>query len=103
MNVTVTVSIGRKTRDGEFLNETEWERFCKYTKRELTAHGQLVTMSLDARGVWQGEYEPCATFTAADFDDYWLPSLRYSLSVLAKTYGQEAIALVVGQTEFVNP
>jgi len=105
VNITATVSIGRGAHAAQSPLETlEWHRFCIATAAllESACGGTLHVQEALSVGEWNGQREESATFVAE------LPSdragvLRSGLSLLCSQYGQEAIALTLGHTEFVTP
>lgn len=104
MNVTVTVSIGRNIGT-EPMSASDWANF------QLATRGWLVvtrsTIYVDGApsvGQWEGIAEESCTWVAELSDaDVFLPILRTGLGMTAANYGQEAIALTVGKTEFATP
>ena len=103
--VTVTVSIGRGAHARqEPLDGSDWESFRAQVRTLLTEviDGTLHVDRARSFGQWDGKTEESATFVA-DVPQSSLASLRSGLRLLASTWGQEAIALTVGTTEFVTP
>ena len=103
--LTVTVSIGRRAHERqEPLERFEWHRFIEAVARLLsdTVDGTLHVDTALSVGVWEGVSEESATFVAS-VPQHALRSVRAGLTWLAQEYGQQAIALTIGHTEFVTP
>lgn len=100
--VTVTVSIGRGAHERqEPLDRIEWSAFRLAVGRLLDVDGTVFVDGAASTGEWDGRAEESATFVA-EYPQHALASLRAGLRWLAKEYGQQAIALTVGRTEFVE-
>lgn len=103
--ITVTVSIGRGAHAAqEPLDDIDWASFRRLVGVLLTEtiDGTLHVDGAISVGVWKGVPEAAATFVA-DVPQYSLSVVRAGLRFLAVAYGQEAIALTLGHTEFITP
>jgi hypothetical protein len=104
-NITATVSIGRGAHAAQApLDDLDWASFRDLVAALLTetVGGVLHVDDASSTGEWNGEPEDSATFVA-EIPQHSLAVVRAGLRVLAVTYGQEAIALTLGHTEFVTP
>jgi hypothetical protein len=103
--ITATVSIGRGAHAAQQpLSDAEWDGFRGIVATLLTsvADGTLHVDSALSTGEWNGEPEESATFVA-EVPVTHLAVVRSGLRLLAQFYGQEAIALTLGHTEFITP
>lgn len=119
---TYTATIGRnRTRVTHNLDGTEtlthtpmsdhdWTHFkhaVKYALNESIGWGEPYPETHDGIGTWDGvteESHKVTAFTATVMaDDYSLKLLRDRLRQLAFDYGQQAIALHIGECELVEP
>lgn len=108
--VTVTISIGRSAQgkddagDQRPLDGRHWESFKAQVRTLLTGviDGTLHVDRARSIGQWNGLAEESATFVA-DIPQSSLSTVRSGLRLLANTWDQEAIALTIGQTEFITP
>lgn len=108
--ITVTVSIGRGAHAAQQpLDDIDWASFRRLVAVLLTetidteSHtGVLHVDDALSVGVWDGVPEESATFVA-EVGQHTLGVIRAGLRFLAVAYGQEAIALTIGHTEFVSP
>jgi hypothetical protein len=97
---TVTVSIGRNVGD-EPLSPDRWLAF-KYAVR--SGLGEDATVYVDGAasiGQWQGVSEESATWVA-DIEETRAALLSRHLAKVALEYGQDAIALTLGETRLVT-
>ena len=113
-----TATIGRNyslavhpsVRPGKAMTLTRWERFVEDVKADMAS--TYADLYLDGaertfevhygKGVWEGVEEESAKITLlAEFelDERGLSTLRRLLSENARQYGQDAIALTVGESE----
>jgi hypothetical protein len=102
-NTTVTVSIGRGAGASQDpLGRDSWYAFRSQVAAALEhdCGGTVHVQDAQSVGVWDGQVEESSTFVAA-VPAHTLGVLRARLGVLKARYGQEAIALTVGHTEFV--
>jgi hypothetical protein len=107
--VTVTISIGRNAQsqddpgDQRPLDGHHWESFKAQVRTLLTevVDGTVHVDRARSTGLWAGRVEESATFVA-NIPQSALATLRAGLRLLAATWGQDAIALTIGQTEFVT-
>jgi hypothetical protein len=103
-NVTATVSIGRGAHNAqEPLSDADWQSF-RVLVRTLLEHvgGTVHVRDALSVGEWDGVLEDSSTFVA-DVPPQTLGTLRVGLRFLAVAFGQQAIALTLGHTEFVTP
>jgi len=102
--ITATVSIGRGAHAAQQpLADSEWDGFQNLV-RSLLGEVSGGTVHVDAArstGEWNGEPEDSVTFVA-EVPQYSLAVIRAGLRFLAVNYGQEAIALTLGHTEFIT-
>lgn len=102
--VTVVVSIGRGAHAAqEPLSDVQWSEFRRNVGVLLsdTVGGTVHVHDALSAGEWDGVPEDSATFVAA-VPQHSLAVVRAGLRFLAVSYGQEAIALTIGHTEFVR-
>lgn len=105
-NDTWVVSIGRNVHRDQQLNSNDWDNFMAevYATVEdyATRNGGEVVFFGEGYGVYQGHEEQSYTVI------FTLPRLTFDVSIypnlvkLADSYGQDAIALTCGQTQFVQ-
>ena len=98
---TATVSIGRNVGDKP-LSPDRWLAF-KYAVRQCL--GEDATVHVDGAtslGEWQGMSEESATWVA-DITPERASVLGRHLAKVALEYGQDAIALTLGETRLVTP
>lgn len=103
--ITVTVSIGRGAHAAQQpLDDIDWASFRRLVAALLTEtiDGTLHVDDALSVGVWDGVPEESATFVA-EVGQHSLGVIRAGLRFLAVAYGQQAIALTIGHTEFVSP
>ena len=103
--ITATVSIGRGAHAAqEPLDDRQWQAFRDALAVLLTTvvDGTIHVFDAASVGEWDGQSEDSSTFVA-EIPVSALASLRHGLRFLASIYGQEAIALTLGHTEFVTP
>ena len=101
--ITATVSIGRGAHEAQApLDDIDWASFRRLVAVLLTevVDGTLHVDSALSTGEWDGVPEDSATFVA-EVPVSTLTTVRSGLRHLAVAYGQEAIALTLGHTEFV--
>ena len=102
--ITATVSIGRGAHAAQApLDDRLWAEFRRQVAVLLTetVDGTLHVDSALSVGEWDGVLEDSATFVA-EVPVSALGTVRAGLRFLAVSYGQEAIALTLGYTEFVT-
>lgn len=98
--ITAVVGIGRNIGERPMAREV-WSRFRRQVEGALYNLGFTVYFAGVGEGVFEGNEEQSATFVAGgSLAD--VPRLRLSLHTLARSFGQESIALTVGETEFVG-
>lgn len=98
---TATISIGRNVGDKP-LSADRWLAFRYAVKNEL---GEGATVHVDGAlsvGEWQGVSEEAATWVA-DITPERASVLGRHLAKVALEYGQDAIALTLGETRLVTP
>lgn len=103
--ITVTVSIGRGAHAAQQpLDDIDWASFRRLVAVLLTEtiDGDLHVDDALSVGVWDGVPEESATFVA-EVSQHTLGVIRAGLRFLAVAYGQQAIALTIGHTEFITP
>ena len=103
--ITATVSIGRGAHAAQApLDDIDWAEFRRQVRLLLTdtVDGVLHVNGALSTGEWDGVPEDSATFVA-EIPSHTVGVLRAGLRYLADYYGQEAIALTLGHTEFVTP
>ncbi len=93
--ITVVVQIGNSD---DKLTQVRWARFitrvCSVCADSLTVH-----FSGGSRpdAIWQNY---CVLGVAEE--KFWIDHLRSDLSQLVAEFGQESIAMTIGDTEFIN-
>jgi hypothetical protein len=100
---TVTVSIGQRAYAAqEPLPLNEWQEFRRLVGALLSdvVDGTVHVNGALGHGEWNGVPEVSATFVA-DVPTHSLSVVRAGLAFLKKAYGQDAIALTIGHTEFI--
>lgn len=100
---TVTVSIGQRAGEAqEPMALAEWQEFRRLVGALLSdvVDGTVHVDGALGRGEWDGVPEVSATFVA-EVPTHSLGVIRAGLAFLKKGYGQDAIALTIGHTEFV--
>ncbi len=103
--ITATVSIGRGAHEAQApLDDIDWASFRRLVAVLLTevVDGTLHVDSAISFGEWNGVPEESSTFVA-EVPAHAVGTVRAGLRYLADYYGQEAIALTLGHTEFVKP
>ena len=103
--ITATVSIGRRAHAAQApLDAIDWASFRDVVAVLLTetVDGVLHVDDASSTGEWEGVPEDSATFVA-EVPAHSVGTVRAGLRLLARTYGQKAIALTFGQTEFIQP
>lgn len=96
---TTTISIGRNTATGP-MSGPQWDRFQRRTEAiVLAACGSFRDLLFTGAGTgqWEGVEEESFTLVAI-IDAELLVELQARLAMLAKVFGQEAIAVTAGQT-----
>lgn len=104
---TFAVTIGRNV-DGVPLSEEDWQAFAAETDQAVAWAAETIHVrAAQHAGQWNDAPELACTWIAETIDDAGahedISALRLALRVLAGRYGQEAIALTVGETELVVP
>lgn len=102
--VTVCISIGRGAHVAQQpLSADDWRAFRNQVRTILTEviDGTVHVDDAQSVGEWNGVSEDSATFVA-EVPQQALSVLRAGLRLVGRTWGQEAIALTIGQTEFVS-
>lgn len=96
----VSVTIGRNV-DGEPMSASDW---CEFTESvqtlfsEIHYTGESVGAWLNDSGKWERESNYLVQGVASALVD-----VRERVRILADVYGQEAIALLQGESELVRP
>lgn len=109
---TYTATIGRNVpgHEGEPMTLTMWEQFREDVTADMhrfAAESALHVECIETtygKGVWCGVEEDSAKITmltTAQADNPGI--LRRYLSESARHYGQDAIALTIGQSELIEP
>lgn len=119
---SITATIGRNitaahpVRAHQPLTLTEWEDFTNDVEDALTGPVRsarpllLIVERHYGKGEWNGVEEESRKVTIlAEFDDAGsadmveeLRTIRTGLALLANQYGQDAIALTIGQSELIS-
>lgn len=113
---TVVVSIGRGIPGGGEMTAREWRRF----KAEVRAYlrwvalgegssardrglhrGEIYVDAAKSYGEWEGQREESATWVAA-IPAGSVRGLKVMLGLICEDFGQDAIALTVGDTTLVK-
>ena len=98
---TITISIGRNV-GGTPMSSVEWASFQRGVTTVIKPVASEVYFYGTGSGTWDGSGEESATwvFAASAWDvEAW--HFTASLRLLATMFGQEAIALTIGQTEMI--
>lgn len=106
---TVTVSIGRNygqasSLAGQPMDAGRWSRFIARTEAIVLAACSSfndIHFTGEGRGWYQGQAEASFTIIATIQADL-LPELQARLSILARIFGQDSIAVTAGQTTIVE-
>lgn len=96
------IGIGRRKGAGPLLSDNRWRWFKASVRGILRGLDATIIAECEGAGGWEGVAEPCACFVFDLPDDTSLSVLRSMLAVLAGKYGQDAIALTIGKTEFIG-
>lgn len=104
----VTVTIGRNVglpdhdlgQKGQPLHEGDWFTFRVHVRDLVAEAAEAVYTVADAAGEWQGEAED-SFLVVAEVPERRLERLEHRLERAAGLFGQECIALTVGETRFV--
>ena len=92
--ITAVIQIGNSD---DKLSQFEWSEFCADLGHIADGSEEIHYMGgSPSNAPWQNACWVISISTAA------LPDLRANLAGMAKDYGQESIALTVGDTEFVR-
>lgn len=116
-NETITVSVGRgDPSSSRYLADGQWDQFCSDVHDEISASADEIYFRGTGQGTWTDAetnvryQEDSATWAfslkATDRSkrsNVALHLLKGELAELAFRYGQDAIALTVGTTEFIEP
>jgi hypothetical protein len=97
------ISIGRNIGKSLPLVESEWLLFQQAVEEAVMVHTLKGIADTKANGVshWQGVSEDTCIFVWFDIEALPL-SLKFELKNIAKQYGQDAIAVTFGETEFIG-
>lgn len=97
---SATISIGRGVgREGE-LSDQSWHTFKFRVRRIASEYGTLVFEG-EGNGVYDGRSETAYTITIADIKEE-IHLMYLDLEVERQNFGQEAIAVTIGNTNFVH-
>ena len=109
--MSTTITIGRNV-DGVPMSDVDWAQFKLDVGVLLARHcGALVT-SAEGHGVWEGETEQCYVAATAESPadsglDAYLDrahgAFREDVRELSGMWLQEAIAVVIADTDLVGP
>lgn len=99
-DTTTTVSIGRNRPGGE-LTEQAWLEFIRATDNAVRDTESDVYFYGSGTGEWDGVFEDSFTWVFETPVNGTLEWTRRALATLALFYGQESIALTIGETEFI--
>lgn len=105
---TVTVTIGRNVADGRGgqgpMPEDRWQDFRTIVRQSLANNlAPDFSASYDGTGEWGGVSEDSTTFIFSGVTSTTpAADVRSWLSYLARDFGQDAIALTIGDTELVE-
>jgi len=103
-----TATIGRNVKDwGAPMHDALWETFQDRVSEIMAGHVQEDDFLEIHRGTgeWEGVPEDSAMITVLrnePLDEHDLHTLRYQLRLEATSFGQEAIALTIGQSELLK-
>jgi hypothetical protein len=96
------VSIGRNI-DTEPMPDRQWQSFIRTVRDAIAAEGGAVYATNTGQGYWNGGgYEENAVITFTIPNAHKLGRLRWRLGQIARTYQQDAIALLAGETTLVG-
>ena len=98
------IGFGRRIGTGELLSSIKWGCFRAQARGGLKGCGATIIADCEGTGEWEGVEEPCAciVFDGSNITPIGWQVLREMLADLAKEYGQDAIALTTGATEFIK-
>lgn len=98
---TYTITMGRNIKTNPMTLD-QWNGAKSFLERIVKdSADEIYTMHAEGYGLWDGMKEESVSFTFG----METPSdlLRAQLRLACEIYQQDAIALVVGETEFVKP
>ena len=99
---TVVVSIGRNRGD-QPMHDTEWAIFRSLVSDDVVHHAGQVFFAGEGRGYGEWGTEDAFTLVGGATDRGARANLEHDLGLLAKSFGQEAIAVTYGNAQFVGP
>lgn len=97
---TVSVTLGRNVA-GVPVSVDEWKRRERSLEAVVRFYAETVHTVAEGLGEWDGQREESFIIVFA-IDEGRLEVLRPAIGVLAILWDQDAIALVVGETELVS-
>lgn len=97
---TASVTLGRNVA-GVPVSVDEWKRRERSLEDLVRTHTETVYTVAEGFGEWDGQREESFIIVFA-IDEGMLKVLRLVVRVLATLWDQEAIALVVGETDLVS-
>lgn len=105
-STSVYVSIGRNV-GAEPMAKTQWDSFRGDVKHVLIGYGLQLVSDTVGDGFWADSHEDAAVIVAAGDLSAWgleqnQRALEDRIAVLAKSYGQDAIAVAYAEPRFVN-
>lgn len=109
---TIVISIGRNNgtlnpvpivKPGESLPEATWRAFMHEILVAASQAGLVKHFTGVGTGVYEGAMEESWTaIYSADLDDEEIDSLSRSLALIGFRYGQDSVAVTVGETAFAS-
>lgn len=99
--MTMTVSIGRNVGNVPMSAE-RWESFTTDVLRNVRSNTAHIYFVGFGNGEWNDSGEESFTVVSSSPTESALCAIAVSLSLFAEAYGQDAIALTIGETEFVQ-
>ena len=98
--MSMTVSIGRNVK-GKPMSDALWQSFTTDILRNIRSNTQAIYFVGFGDGTYGAETEESFTVISETPTTSAYCAISVSLSLFAEAYGQEAIAMTVGQTDLV--
>lgn len=99
--MSMTVTIGRNVGNVP-MSDAHWQSFTADVLRNIRANTRAIYFVGFGTGVWEGTEEESFTVISETPTTSAACAISVSLSFFAEAYGQEAIAVTIGETELVQ-
>lgn len=99
--MALTIGIGRNVKS-EPMRTRDWEQFRAAVDASLYDRKLHPVFYGTGIGEYMGELEDSACWVVAEYSDAQVELLRHDLARLAQYFGQDSIALTIGETEFIE-